>query len=405
MRFILSAVLFALPLAAWTQTVYTEAEAVRLGLARGEVVTLEQGTVQAAEAEAVAAGQLPNPSLSYSREQLGNAPETVEEGWMLSQTFDFSGRRALRREAAGRRVDLALADNAARRAEIGAEIRRRFHDVLFRQEVIRATEAWVRRFDRVEAAVVTLARAGEASGYDRRRLARERQTAAAGLQTQRAELSRDTARLAALMGSSIDPAVSGELLPPPPPRPVDQALRCMEQRPDLLALSRRAEAAELEGRAAGRGAIPDVTLGIGSKRVDNGLTREDGLMLSVSVPLPLFDRQQAGRQRAAAEAMQARATLGLARTRSAGDVQGLHRQTEGLRTTALDYRATAVAASAELLRIAETAYQGGESSLLELLDAYRGALDSETAALELEWRARLAYIEYDLLSGSSECNL
>lgn len=404
MRFILSAVLFALPLAAWTQTVYTEAEAVRLGLARGEVAALEQGAVQAAEAEAVATSQLPNPSLSYSREQLGNAPETVEEGWMLSQTFDFSGRRALRREAAGRRVDLALADNAARRAEISAEIRRRFHDVLFRQELIRATEAWVRRFDRVEGAVDTLARAGEASGYDRRRLARERQTAAAGLQAQRAELGRDTARLAALMGSSADPAVSGELLPPSP-RPVEQDLNCMEQRPDLLALSRRAEAAELEGRAAGRGAIPDVTLGIGSKRVDNGVTQEDGLMLSVSVPLPLFDRQQAGRQRAAAEAMQARATLGLARTRSAGDVQGLHRQTEGLRATALDYRATAVAASAELLRIAETAYQGGESSLLELLDAYRGALDSEAAALELEWRARLAYIEYDLLSGSSECNL
>jgi cobalt-zinc-cadmium efflux system outer membrane protein len=55
-----------------------------------------------------------------------------------------------------------------------------------------------------------------------------------------------------------------------------------------------------------------------------------------------------------------------------------------------------------LLRIAEAAYRGGESSLLELLDAYRGALESETTALELEKRAREACIEYDLLTGSTE---
>ena len=65
-----------------------------------------------------------------------------------------------------------------------------------------------------------------------------------------------------------------------------------------------------------------------------------------------------------------------------------------------DYRARAVGESAELLRIAEAAYQGGESTLLELLDAYRGALEAEMTALDLEWKARQARIDYDLLTGS-----
>ena len=92
----------------------------------------------------------------------------------------------------------------------------------------------------------------------------------------------------------------------------------------------------------------------------------------------------------------------MAKSRAEGDLRGLYRQAEGLRATAIDYRSRAVAASPELLRIAETAYQGGESSLLELLDAYRGTLETETTALELEKRARDARIEYDLLTGSTE---
>jgi cobalt-zinc-cadmium efflux system outer membrane protein len=401
MRFTLSVCLLALPLAAWAQTPLTEAEAVRLGLTRADFADLERGAVQAAEADVLAAGLFPNPTLSYSRDRVDGSPDTVEQSWMLEQTFDVSGRRGLHREAASRRVAAVTAGNASRQLHMAAEIRRSFHEVLFRQETIRATETWTQRFARVEGMVGKLARGGEASGYDRRRLARERQTAEARLAAERAELDRALAHLVALTGAADVPLLKGALLPSPP-TPVDTTLTRLDQRPDLQSLARRAEAADLEGRAAKRGGIPEVTVGIGPKYVDNGSTQDKGVALSLSVPLPVFDRQQAGQQRAAAEALQARAEYRLARSRAEGELRGLYRQAEGLRVTAADYRSRAVAASPELLRIAETAYQGGESSLLELLDAYRGTLETETTALELEQRARLARIEYDLLPGSSE---
>jgi cobalt-zinc-cadmium efflux system outer membrane protein len=203
----------------------------------------------------------------------------------------------------------------------------------------------------------------------------------------------------ALTGAPEDLLLKGELLPSAP-TPLETVLSRLDQRPDLQSLSRRAEAADLEGRAAKRGGIPEVTVGIGPKYVDNGSSQDNGVALSLSVPLPVFDRQQAGQQRAAAEALQARAEYRLAQRRAEGELRGLYRQAEGLRATAIDYRSRAVAASPELLRIAETAYQGGESNLLELLDAYRGTLETETTALELEKRARDARIEYELLTGS-----
>ena len=402
MRHFLSALLFTLPLVAWAQTTpLTEAEAVRRGLARPDLADLEVGRVESAKAEATAAGMPPNPTLGYTRDRKGGAPDSTEETWQLSQTFDLSGRRGLRREAAESRVEAAYAGNNLRRGELAAEIRHRFHEALFKQEAVLVTETWVQRFSRVERIVDKLARAGEASGYDRRRLARERQTAEARLSNERADLDRASERLAALLGTSgkAVESVTG-VLRPTVPAPLDSALSRLERRPDLQALARRAEAADLEGRAASRGWVPDVTLGFGPKRIDNGITRENGSVISVSIPLPVFDRQQAGQQRAAAEALNARGELSFARARAEGDLRGLHRQVERLVAASADYRTRAVGESAELLRIAEAAYQGGESTLLELLDAYRGALEAELTALDLEWKARQARIDYDLLTGS-----
>lgn len=402
MRHVLFVVLFALPLVGWAQsTALTETEALRLGLSRTDIADLERATIDVAEADALATDLFPNPTLGYTRDRIGGDPESVEETWQITQTFDLSGRRGLRHDAAWRRVDAATAANRGRRAELLAEIRRRFYETLHKQEAVQATETWNRQFARVEGIVERLTRTGEASGYDRRRLARERQAAEARLATEIADLERSRERLAALIGRSggFGGQIAGVLLPPPPP-PIGFSLAQLEQRPDLLALARRAEAADLEGRAAARGWIPEVTLGVGPKRVDDGFTRDSGIEFSVSIPLPLFDRQQAGEKRAAAEALQARAESGLARTRAEGELRGLHRQVERLTAAAADYRNRAVATSAELLRIAEAAYQGGESTLLELLDAYRGALDAEITALDLEWKARDARIEYDLLTGS-----
>jgi len=410
MRHLLSAILllcplgYALPLAAWAQTLplppLTEAQAIHQGLARDALADLERGAVDAAQADALAAGLAPNPTLGYGRERIPGTPNGVEETWQISQAFDLSGRRGLRRVAADRLVEAAASGNLARRVEIAAEIRRRFHERLFKQETIRATELWLQRFSRVEAVVDKLARGGEASGYDHRRLARERQAGEARLAAELAELERGRERLAALLGNAQGSAgdVAGSLLPETLPLP-EAALAGLERRPDLQALARRAEAADLEGRAAARGWVPEVTLGVGVKQTDNGSARENGALLAVSIPLPLFDRQQAREKRAAAEAFAARAEYRLARARAEGELRGLYAQGERLRKAAVEFRAGAVKATPELLRIAEAAYRGGESSLLELLDAYRGALEAETTALLLEWKARETRIEYDQLTG------
>lgn len=401
MRKLFALLLAALLGAATAAEPLTEAASLRLGLARPELADLARGALEEAEADAEEAGLWSNPTLELGRERMNNAPGSREQTWRLSQPIDIGGRRGLRREAGERRVDAARSGNALRRAEQVAQIRRDFHAALFKQSVVDVTAAWVERFARVDGKVAHLQKAGEVSGYDRRRLARERQAAEARLATERGELARTRARLAASIGRGdlADAPLAGKLLPDTAPA-LEAALARLDTRPDLAALGYKAEAADLERRAAGRGWLPEVTVGIGGKRVDDGVTRDSGNMLTLAIPLPLFDRQQTGDRRAAAQALNARADQRLARGRAEGELRGLHRQLGHLITVAADYRREAAADAPELLRIAEAAYQGGESSLLELLDAYRGALEAETTALELEWKAREARIDYDLLTGS-----
>jgi cobalt-zinc-cadmium efflux system outer membrane protein len=333
--------------------------------------------------------------LEFGRDKTGMSRE---RSWQLSQPFDLSGRRGLRGEAARQRLAATEADNRARRAERAAELRRAFHELLRQQEATRAIAAWGDRFARIDGVVAKLARAGEVAGYDRRRLAREGRGAEAKLAEARAGLARTRSRLGALLGHPVDTDVSGRLAPEAPP-PLDALQARLAARPEFAALTARIEAAHGDQAAAQRN-LPELTLGIGGKRVDDGAARENGTLLMLSFNLPLFDRRQAGDRRAAAQAQAAQAELALARQAAEGDLLGLHAQATQLAAAALRYRAEGVAPSAELLHIAEAAYRGGESTVLELLDAYRGALDAELTALDLEWQARAARIELDQLTGN-----
>jgi len=373
----------------------TEDEALRLALARPELADLDRARIGEAEADAIEAGLWSNPSLEYSRDETGATRETQ---WQLSQPLDFSGRRRLRRKAANLRIDAAEAGNQTRRGERAAEVRRAFHQTLLQRETLRVVDAWAGRFAVIGGVVDKLARAGEASGYDRRRLERERQAAEARLAEAKAGLERSRARLAALTGQEDGAEPDGRLLPDAPPDPA-VLLGLLAQRPDLAALSVQALAADADN-AASRRQFPEISLGIGGKEVEDGASRQSGTLLSLSMPLPLFDRRQGDQRRSAARAMAARAEHALALQQTEGELLGLHRQSTQLIQAAGRYRREAVAPSADLLRIAEAAYRAGESNILELLDAYKGAMEAEITALDLEWKARDACIELDQLTGN-----
>jgi outer membrane protein, heavy metal efflux system len=145
--------------------------------------------------------------------------------------------------------------------------------------------------------------------------------------------------------------------------------------------------------------LPEIALGAGIKQLAQGPFDDSVPLVSAAIVLPLLDRQQPERSRATAQAQLARSQRSLMLARAAGDVRGLWQQANRLSNAARRFREKTVQLSPELIRIAEAAYQGGQTGILELLDAYRSALEAELQALDLEFNARQAHIELDRLTG------
>ena len=216
----------------------TERQAIELALSRPVYRELEAARLAIAGSAVTEANQLPNPVVAWERDRVsGAAGRATESTAKVFQTVDFSGRRALRREAAGMRMDAAHFDQEERRLNTVTEVRRLFGEALYRQEAGNAYARWLQRIEAATKIVRNLVTAGEAAGYDRRRLEREAQTAkarAAGIAADYARLREAMAGLIGKSGGEIA-ALTGELLPANAPALVAVQSN-LRQRPDLASM-------------------------------------------------------------------------------------------------------------------------------------------------------------------------
>jgi cobalt-zinc-cadmium efflux system outer membrane protein len=146
--------------------------------------------------------------------------------------------------------------------------------------------------------------------------------------------------------------------------------------------------------------VPDLRIEAGYKNVDlNAGGRTQGFLAGAGLTLPLFDRGT-GQQRAAeAEAREHEAGRQLALEEKQQEVLSAHELAVRVHAQAVHFRRASADASRDLTRIANAGYEGGEMGMFELLDAFRGAVDDELTALEMELAARHALIELHRLTG------
>jgi cobalt-zinc-cadmium efflux system outer membrane protein len=127
--------------------------------------------------------------------------------------------------------------------------------------------------------------------------------------------------------------------------------------------------------------------------------RENVVGLAVSVPLPLFRRNQAGIGKAMTELTQVQVERQAAeRDVQAGVVAQLAR-VEQLRERTARLRTSVLPPLEENLRLSQSAFREGEIGLTELLLINRQVLDGRRDALEAETELRLAQIALERAAG------
>lgn len=372
----------------------TENRAIEMGLEQPHFNQLLQSQAEAARGNVLTTQTWKNPEFEISREEVGDETET---SFWLYQRVNFSDQRKLNSEAANAQLYATESANQLSRLERRKQIQSHFYELLFLQQKQQVFSHWTEKFITVEAAMEKREAAGDVSGYDRRRISRERITLLAEQRAIEAGYQAAREQLSGFIGwnnSKMFSNVEGVLLPETQPA-LEALLQDLESHPALASLRLKSEAAHLSSKAANRSHIPDITFGIGQKNVDGRDGNDSGLMLSASVPLPLFDRKQGQRQLFAAKAAQAESEYQLVLQQSQAELRVLWHKARKLLENSRLFQQQGLAASYELVRIAETSYHANEIGVLELIDAYRSALDAETTALELALKARMTRVELD----------
>ena len=394
-----AAVFFLVPIGAGAQTIsLTEAQALAQLSPEHPLVRAISSPVAVARADVLLAGRRPNPRVTYDRESVAGVTEHLA---MVGQTLPISGRRSLEVDAASALVDASSSRASDQVRRLRTDLRLAYADLVAAQRQEQELAVVHGRLQELTAALAKREAAGDAAGFDRLRAERE----ALEVDIDRAAAAAERLRAQVTLAGYLLPTTPAAALTaaaPPLSRitvpPLDDLLSRAEQsRGEIVALRREIDAASFAERAAGLRLIPEPEVVAGTKSSSAG-AGDVGSVISVHVPIPLFDRGRP--ERAAASARRAQSEAELESLRVA-----LRRHVAMWRDAVIERRAIAdryrgaVQTTAELERIAQVSYDAGERGILELLDAYRVAATARVRQGALDLAARQAELELEFDSG------
>ena len=365
----LLAAIFMAP--AWAQPSLTLADA--LERARQSNPELRALALEAAAADAAGrqAALPPNPALEYVRE--GKASQGGSSTIQLSIPLELGGKRAARMAVARAGSRAAVLELAAGRARVEAEVAAAYHQAwLAQQHVVLAaqvSETGRRSSDAAARRVL----AGKISPVEeaRARVA-EANWRMEGVTAQR-ELDEARIRLASLLGSA-----AGEFGTLAAPVSLEDAALPAGQVEYLLLSAPAIERAMAEVEAGNASVqleraqrMPDVSLILGAKREGPERERVRQNIIGLSIPLPLFNRNQGAILAAERRADKARAELEGTRLRVRAEaLQAQARMQAALQQESL-VRLDVLPGAQYAADAAMKGFEAGKFNYVEVLDAQR----------------------------------
>jgi cobalt-zinc-cadmium efflux system outer membrane protein len=259
--------------------------------------------IRAAEARKLQAGLLPNPEIDVEVEGFGGTGDRTgfdasETSIQIGQLIDLADKRSKRTHLADVEKDLAELDFKSKRLDVMSDVSGAFIDVLAAQEQLSLSKELVDLSEKAYSTVAERVRAGQDSPV-------EETKAKIALSNTKIEFERAgnkliSARhqLAATWGGS-NPAfekVAGGFYDLSPAPSLEQLAGLISQNPDIARWpaekDKRRAALELEKAKA----TSDIKLGGGIQYFDEG--DDSAFILGLSIPFPLFDRNQGNIQQA-----------------------------------------------------------------------------------------------------------
>jgi cobalt-zinc-cadmium efflux system outer membrane protein len=366
-------------------------------------------TIEIARGRVLQAGRLSNPEIALSMTDdaaFGNDGERSQRIEFI-QRIPIASRLARSRDVATQDARIAEAQVRELLRTLVADVQRSFFAVRALDEQLAVNRQLVEAVRVVERAAARRLLAAEVSPaevgllrlerlrleQDALRLRREQQVASAAL-----------ARLLGRRGTTGFTAV-GELDPGS-----FSSLRmasAARSRPDLEAAAHAIDRADADRAMARAEVWEDWTLGLGFEReresgdAAGGTERDSFLSLAVSVPLPLWDRQQGRIVAAEAESRRSRRSREALLLRIEKEMQAAESRFRSLRSSVDLYAEKILPEARSSIDLFTRGYRQGLVSVAEMLKAQRLYNESRMLHFELLGELRMAAIELESARGAS----
>ncbi|MCE5186494.1 MAG: TolC family protein [Planctomycetaceae bacterium] len=361
--------------------------------------------VRSADARALQVGLRPNPELEITVEEAGgsgprsgfNAAETTVQ---VNQLVERGGKRAKRVQAAAFEKELAALNYQSKRLDVLAQTTKAFHRVLAAQETLALSEQLLTLSAQQADAVRQRVEAGKDMPLEQNKA----QVAYSQTQIQHGQAVRaleDARRqLSAAWGQNepVFERTEGRLEDLGALPPFGQLAGRIWQNPDLARRQVEIERSKAQEELERAGGKSDLTVSAGMQRFNE--TDDNAIMFGVSIPLPVFNRNQGNlaaaryqthkaRQQKKAEELRIHAKL----SRSYAELSSAHAAASETKTHILQNARQAYEHAAE-------AWRQGKVDYLNVLDAQRTFFETQTQYLETLAAFHTAQADVQRLTGT-----
>ncbi len=359
----------------------TLAQAVEQALVKNPELGAFSHARRVKEAEALQAGLLPNPKLGVDVENIGPS-DSVETTIQLSQLIELGGKRSARKKSGALSQELSEWNYESKKLDVLAQVTKSFVDVLKDQHRLSLADEISRLEERFLLVVSERIEAGKVPRIEKTkgevivassRVARER--VRLDLESSRRKLALNLGELEPSFGTVV-----GDLYSISPIPSLKQLKANAILNPDLARwqTEQQKRQAVLDLEQARR--IPDLEVKGGYRRLE--ATDDNALVLGLSLPLQLFNRNQGGIARARNEMLKAR------EERRAAELKTKNALTQAFHRLSFSH-AQVTAIKKSILPGAQRAFDGvsegyrfGKFSLLDVLDSQKTLFKSQEQYLE-----------------------
>lgn len=387
----------------------------RAGLSLAELEQMAMGSnpsiaraaslVAAARGNWVQVGLPPNPNIGYEGQQIGSGGQAEQHGVVIGQEVVAPGKLKLNRAVASREIAQAEQELAVQQFRVRTDVRIAFFRALLAQRQIDLTIELVRMNQQGLKVTEALLRAEDVSKIE---------VLQARIELENAEILAQNARNRHLAAWQSLSAVVGQpgLCPQPLCGEVDLVVpigcfgevmqRLLASSPEIAAASANIERARFALARARVEPRPNVNVEGLINVVDNGIGGKPDAGILVTLPVPIWNKNQGGVLKAEQELAAASAALSQLELDLQNRLAPVYERYANARGQVERYRARILPAAGESLKLTRQTFSAGEIGYLNLLTVQRTFSQTNLSYLEAVRELRTAEAELDglLLTGS-----